>query len=190
MARTTRDAITWGRAWIGSTQKAPTTSGTWYRWCLVFVRSCLGVDALHPSAGAAWDNAQRKHRTSDPSEIPAGVPVFWETPGEADHIALSVGDGRCLSNDIRTPGRIDEVPIDEITRTWGATLLGWTEDLNGVTVYTPPPPDLTRGPVVDSRIKQLRRDRRTQTTRRRRTAFKAAIDALRALPTWPKRGRS
>lgn len=48
-------------------------------------------------------------------------------------------------------------------------------------------PKLTHGPVVDKRLRQLRRDRKAQTTKHRRSAFQAAIAALRALPTWQKR---
>ena len=62
-------------------------------------------------------------------------PVFWEG-GSASHghIAISAGNGFCWSTDIRRTGFMDRVPIDEIHAKWGLTLLGWTEDINGVTV--------------------------------------------------------
>ena len=154
MSRSAKDAIAWGRAQITN------PSQNWYRRCLVFVRSCFGVAAKYGSAGAAWDNAVHKHRTSNPADIPAGVPVFWETSGEFDHVALSTGNGRCLSNDFRRDGRIDEVLINDITRGWNAPLLGWTEDLNGVRVYTPPAPEMTRGEQVDHALDDLSRARR------------------------------
>ncbi|MDN7120322.1 hypothetical protein INN71_02835 [Nocardioides sp. ChNu-153] len=137
--RTPAEAIAWGRHWVTSRDDAPTSTDDWYRWCLVFVRSCFGVAARYSMAGQAWDHAQLKHRTSDPDTIPAGVPIFWELPGEADHVALSLGGGWCLSNDILRRGRIDRVRIDTITRAWGGQLQGWTEDLNGVRVWRPEP---------------------------------------------------
>lgn len=134
--RTAADAIAWGNAWVKSTHPAPTTSGDWLAWCLVFVRSCFNVDAHHRSAIEAWRGARRRHPVSRGSHVPTGVPVFWST-GTWGHVALSIGGGYCLSNDILRPGRIDVVKIDTITRRWGAKLLGWTEDLNGVTVASP-----------------------------------------------------
>jgi len=137
--RTGKEAEAWGRAQI-TKREAPTSDGTWYRWCLVFVRSCFGIPARWLDAGKAWDNAERKHPTNDPMAIPAHVPVWWELPSVADHIAYSIGNGLCLSNDAKRPGHIDVVSIDSITRNWGGRLLGWAEDLNGVTVWAPPPP--------------------------------------------------
>ncbi|WP_235739030.1 hypothetical protein [Nocardioides alcanivorans] len=151
-ARTGTDAIAWGRAQI----RHPTRG--WYRWCLVYVRSAFGVPARWPDAGKAWDNAQRRHKTANAASIPAGVPVFWELPSVADHVALSTGGGMCLSNDIRRKGLIDEVPIDEITRRWGGQLLGWTEDLNGHTVYQPTTTPTTPKDWFDMATKEDLRD--------------------------------
>lgn len=142
MARNATAAIEWGRAWVDSAKRAPTRSGDWYQWCLVFVRMCFGVNSRYPSAIAAWENAERRHNVDRGSQVPAGVPVFWRT-GKWGHVALSVGNGYCLSNDILRKGEIDVVHIDVITKRWNATLLGWTEDLNGVTVVEtakPKPP--------------------------------------------------
>ncbi|MDQ1103893.1 hypothetical protein [Nocardioides zeae] len=140
MARSTGDAIEWGRSWVDSTRRAPTKDGTWLAWCLVFVRSCFGIDAAYTSAIKAWAGAERRHVTSRAESIPAGVPVFWRTPGPHGHVALSLGNGYVLSNDILRRGKIDVVHSDVITKRWGATLLGWTEDLNGRTVWSPPKP--------------------------------------------------
>lgn len=145
MARTAEQALAWGWAQINH----PTQS--WYRQCLAFVRTSFDVyyrpESAWPlkdrNAGTSWDRAAVKHFETDPKKIPTGVPVHWETPGEADHVALSceMGTGRCLSNDILDKGRegdIYEVPMDLITREWNATLKGWTEDLVGNTVYEKP----------------------------------------------------
>lgn len=143
MARSGTDAIKWGRAQVSK------PSQDWYRWCLKYVRMSFGLPGGTPDAGKAWDWAKYKHRTSDSRTIPAGVPVFWELPSVADHVALSTGNGMCLSNDIKRRGKIDEVPIDLITRSWGGQLLGWTEDLNGVRIWSGTVPQPPKKPTVD-----------------------------------------
>lgn len=134
-------------------------SRDWYRYCLMFVRMCFGVAMREPDAGKAWDAAEHKHVTSDAGSIPAWVPVFWELPGVADHVALSIGAGKCISTDVRRRGRVDVVTIDSITTNWGAQLLGWTEDLNGVRVWTPQAADVSPNRVQNARAK-LRAARR------------------------------
>lgn len=108
--------------------------------CLREVRECFGVGPRAEDAAEAWQQAQHKHQQTDPRKIPRGVPVFW-TGGTAGHghVAIATGfAGNCLSTDIRRPGYFDKVPIEEIHDKWGLKLVGWTEDLNGVRVYTPP----------------------------------------------------
>lgn len=126
-------ACKWGRAQVDRPIK------DFERLCLQFVRMAFDLPAVFPDAGTAWDRAELKHRTTDPNTIPRGVPVFWELPSVADHVALSLGGGLCLSNDVKRRGRIDVVRIDSIRTAWGAQLLGWTEDLNGARVWTPKP---------------------------------------------------
>lgn len=120
-------------------------------WCLKAVRTCYGVDAFDftpndgkaPWAVEAYDHAEHKHPTKNPLDVPRGAPVFWRKSGAPGHIAISTGNGKCLSTDINRVGYFDEVPISKISSEWGMTLLGWTEDLNRVRVYTPPlPPTL------------------------------------------------
>ena len=132
MARNRSEAIEW------ATRQVSNPTRSWYRLCLMFVRMAFGLPGGTPNAGLAWDWAKHKHPTTDPLVIPAGVPVFWETPGVADHVALSLGNGKCLSNDFKRHGMIDVVSIDAITRGWNCRLLGWTEDLNGVRVWKAP----------------------------------------------------
>lgn len=152
-ARTGKTARDWALAQITAAGPAPTKDGTWFRWCLVFVRMCFGIDAMWPTAGAAWDNAQRRHRVTRGADVPAFAPVYWELPSVADHIAFSIGNGLCVSTDAKRKGKPDIVSIDDLSRAWGATLLGWSEDLNGQTVWTPPE---TRKPRKPTRVKQAR----------------------------------
>ena len=121
---------------------------TFTGWCLKAVRTCYGVDAhdftptngRDPMAIEAFDAATFK-RVADGRTIPRGVPVFWRGGSTgAGHIAISTGDGDCWSTDIRRPGYFDKVPITEIAQQWGLKLVGWTEDLNGVHIWTPPAP--------------------------------------------------
>ena len=53
--------------------------------------------------------------------------MFWYTgEGRAGHVAVYLGDGKIASNDIRRNGKIDIVPMSEISQKWGAKYLGWT----------------------------------------------------------------
>ena len=157
-------------------------SRDWRGWCLVFVRSCFGVTALYPSAASAWFNARYKHPTTSGASIPRGVPVFWTGgSGGFGHIALSRGDGTCWTTDFKRPGQVDVARIDDIGPGWGLTLVGWTEDVNGVRVYEQPTtpavkdPDpvemrTTYGPRADAVLdaaRQLRRGNKPHSRRRR-----------------------
>lgn len=148
MPKTASDAIVWGRSQIKNPKKS------YYQLCLQFVRNCFGVSAMHADAKTAWAKAKKKHATSIVEDIPAGVPVFWSV-GKYGHIALSTGNGNCLSNDILRKGRIDEVPIQAITRSWGAKLLGWSEDVNDVVVYTKAPAKPTPAPKPSAKTISL-----------------------------------
>lgn len=130
--RSPSEAVAWGREQVDHPVKDFT------RLCLQFVRMAYGLPVVHPDAGTAWDLAELRHPTRTANSIPRGVPVFFELPSVADHVALSLGDGWCLSNDVLRTGRIDRVRIDAIVQRWGAQLLGWTEDLNGHRVFTAP----------------------------------------------------
>ena len=114
------------------------TNENWHNLCLKFVRTCYGVKAKEPNAKKAWENARFKHSTTNTKAIPAGVPVFWKTRTVNWHVAISIGDGKCISTDIFRRGKPDIVGIDTLSKAWGATLLGWTEDVNGVRVYEKP----------------------------------------------------
>lgn len=102
-----------------------------YGQCLKFARTCAGAPGGVYDANAAWANARFKHRMPDAGPAPAGTFVFW-AGGDHGHVAVSTGDGRCVSTDVLRYGRVDEVQIREITLGWGYILRGWTEDINGV----------------------------------------------------------
>lgn len=88
-----------------------------------------------------WKAARFKHPfDGDYNAVPRGVP-FWWSGGSHDngHVAPSTGAGRCMSTDILRPGFYDDVPLALIAQKWGLHPLGWTEDIGGVRVWTPPP---------------------------------------------------
>lgn len=121
-------------------------SRNWTGLCMMFTRMMYGVPAVGDYDGDGdadavdgWKSAKRKHPTKDPYEIPRGVPVFWSGGRNGyGHAAISVGGGQMWSTDIVHAGRVDLAPIAEVRRKWGLELLGWTEDINGVTLYVPP----------------------------------------------------
>lgn len=117
----------------------------WTGYCLIFVRTAFGVGSRYASAASAWEHAEHRHPETDPDKIPRGVPVFWTGGSHGyGHIALSRGDGTCWTTDLIRPGKVDVAPIAEVHTRWGLTLVGWTEDINGVRVWTPPTPEPAR----------------------------------------------
>jgi hypothetical protein len=68
---------------------------------------------------------------------PVGALVFWETGGPYGHVAVYVGDGRIVSNDIgdRVPGEggVYLVEFGLIESKWNATYLGWAPPVYSTT---------------------------------------------------------
>lgn len=104
-------------------------------YCLKYVRTCFGIPGKYGSAIIAWNNAKYRHGPS--SAVPVGVPVFFRG-GRYGHVAISVGNGKCRSTDYPRRGVVSEVAISTLAKNWNYPYLGWTEDLNGVRVYTKP----------------------------------------------------
>lgn len=128
MTRGPRAAIKWAREHM--------------RWepgyCLQWVRSTFDVGSLYYDANEGWEKARYKHRVNTGNAVPKGVPVWWSNSSHG-HVALSVGDGWCLSTDAGGSGVVAKVRIDDLTRRWNLNLRGWTADINGVRVFTPDP---------------------------------------------------
>lgn len=111
------------------------------RMCLRFVRICWGVPLRYRTAREAWEKAAKKHPYTHVNAIPFGAPVFSSRPNagsdDAGHVFIACGwddKGRRIfrGNDVKVLGGISAFRIDTITEGWGHTILGWTEDLNGV----------------------------------------------------------
>lgn len=142
-------ALAWARDQIAR------PSQDWTQLCLAFTRQAYGLPPVHPSAKAAWEAAEHKHPTTDASSIPFGVPVFWRV-GRYWHVAPSAGGGRVISTDVRRRGKPDLVTIDSVSTAWGATLLGWTEDLNGSTVWRRSKPVANRVRAARNALREAR----------------------------------
>ena len=96
----------------------------WYRRCLAFVNAAWGhaVSRFGMATARQSMNAGPRHMEGEP---PRGSAVYWDTGGWAGHIALGLGDGTELSNDIGSPGMISRVPHDAFRSRWGAKYMGW-----------------------------------------------------------------
>lgn len=102
--------------------------------CLKYVRTWLEIPSVAADAIGAWNAAKHKHPGD--KHPPKGAPVFWKSgPGGSGHghIALT------RSSDMRTTDKPSSGKVGNDDGTWprihwGQTYLGWTEDLNGVTI--------------------------------------------------------
>lgn len=202
-ARSWRDRIAWAKA---NKRKPPAGFGSgsnsahphsWYRMCAQFVSLALGARArIDPNAGAQWDRSTKKVRVTSCRQIPAGYPVYWETSGVDDHVALKVGGlGSPLvrSTDAVTPGEADVVDGDKLTDRWGMQLLGFTRETNGVDLTRDDDPLLkhpkpvhhpkpkTRGDAADAALAKARAIKAKPGTDRARHRA-AAIVALKKIP--------
>jgi hypothetical protein len=102
--------------------------------CLKFVRTSYNVPPQYATAAIAWSKTKYRHSSIPPK----GVPVWW-TGGSRGfgHVAISAGGGYVISTDSGGRGRVGRTSIRHITRAWGQTYRGWTEDINRVRVYRP-----------------------------------------------------
>lgn len=113
-------------------------------WCLQYVREAYGLPARHPSATAAWDASESRHRGRD---FPPGIwtPVWYgldTTP--LGHVVLLAPDGSVYSTSdlTNTPHHHpDLADLEAYYAYYGMTLTyrGWTEDVAGYPVMTPSP---------------------------------------------------
>jgi hypothetical protein len=110
--------------------------------CLQFTRQCFEVASYYYSAIDAWNASPTKHPGD--RNPPLAVPVYFKTPSIYDHVCITVGGGQIVST------YSDRIylysSIAEVERVFEGPYLGWAEDINRVTVWTPstptPPPPL------------------------------------------------
>lgn len=140
--RTSKEAVQLGWEWV--------RDGVFFGvgYCLKTIRSLFAVLPLYPDAETAWEQAVHRHETSDPDEIPWGVPVFW-TNGRYGHIALSLGKGRCLTTDFVATGKLGLARTESLAPWCGGRFVGWSEDINGVVVWRPKAPKPEKWDIDD-----------------------------------------
>lgn len=155
--RTGHDAGAAARAWIGR--------DAYHLMCKAFVRGEVFnvVPSRSGTAIEAWNEAEHKHHVSDPEKVPAFVPVFLDTAASAEHVAATVGRDSTghrlvVSTDAGPNHTIGLVRLATLAR-WGP-ILGWSEDLDGQRIWTPPAaaPSVELANVVDAALHERDED--------------------------------
>jgi hypothetical protein len=112
-------------------------------YCLAFARECFAVPSYYASAIDAWNGSKTKH-PGDRNPPPA-VPLFFLTPSVYDHVVFGGAVGEIITTfnaDVRRyTASSTSAAIDAICRDFQGSYLGWTEDINRVTVWTGSTPE-------------------------------------------------
>lgn len=128
MTRTRSEGMAWAKGKVGTTGYGG--------MCLQFTREAYAIPSKYNDAITAWKNAKHKHPTSSTSGIPEGVPIFLDKPSsQYGHVAVYVGGGRMVTTHAST-NKIGEDSVSTWVHDYGYTILGWSEDLNGVLIPT------------------------------------------------------
>ncbi|MDA5284758.1 peptidase M23 [Streptomyces sp. Isolate_45] len=118
--RSTQAAIAWARDQPAKRQ------GIWWRRCLAFASIVHGWNVSGVESAAIHYQQMPAHMKHDGSrDVPPGALMYWDTGIEWGHVAVYLGNGEVISNDIRRPGYLDIVPASLIESKWGAKYLGW-----------------------------------------------------------------
>lgn len=125
LVRTSKQAIDWAKG-----QRDKATTG-WSGYCWRFARMAFNIDPLAPSAKDGWHMAGKAHQhRCSPADAPRGyVGIF--SGGEYWHAVLTLGSGRCMSNDTRGDDQVHVARIEDIERAWGYEWLGVITKVNG-----------------------------------------------------------
>ena len=98
--------------------------------CLQQVRTWAGIPSKYPDAISAWYHT--KHRGNVHTPPPPGAFVFWGG-GRHGHIAVSLGNWKIRTTDWPR-GRVGTTTVQTLSSRWRYRYLGWSYDLNGVTI--------------------------------------------------------
>lgn len=106
-------------------------------WCQATVNSWYGVGPSGSSATAAFNAAKQVVRTKNANKIPKGAKVHWSGGRKGfGHVAIAIGNGKCVSTDWPRSKTIGVARIDDISRQWGLQLRGYVKvDANNKRVY-------------------------------------------------------
>ncbi|MBC7644320.1 MAG: C40 family peptidase [Thermoleophilia bacterium] len=118
--RSVDEAIAWARNQVNNPSKS------WDNLCLSFVAHAYGWSGSGVNyAIDHYKNAPATARHDGDTTPPPGALVYWDTGKRAGHVALYLGNGMIASNDVNRQGKIDIVPMSDISKKWGAKYLGW-----------------------------------------------------------------
>lgn len=128
-------------------RRSPAAAASWARGmvgtkgygglCLKFTRLAYPAGSKYGHARLAWQRSKHRHATSSTAQMPVGVPIWLDRPGSTyGHVAVYVGGGQMVT----TRSSTNRIHLDSVAlwKSWGWRVLGWSEDINGVRVYTPP----------------------------------------------------
>ena len=120
------ELIEWSRRQITN------PSQDWYNLCQSHCRQAARVGAWASSAWEAWKATPSNKRVeaSNPAGAPRGAFLYY-SGGSYGHVAIAIGkttNDKCLSNDWKRRGRIDETP---------RTFPGWGIKYVGYSFWTP-----------------------------------------------------
>lgn len=149
LVRTARGAIEWAR------DQVQAHVAIYHGLCLMFVRLCFNVGPTFPDAITAWQQATTR-RPCKPDQARRGHAGFFQG-GDHGHVVLCLGNGRCISTDVRKPGQASVCLISAIEQAWGYRFLGDVSDLNG---ERPVPRVKASRPRLSNRAWRLRELRR------------------------------
>ncbi|WP_165556025.1 CHAP domain-containing protein [Kribbella pittospori] len=111
----------------------------YYQLCARLAANIWGQPrAGYFSAAEQWQQmVATGNAHSNDRQPPIGALVFWETGGPYGHVAVYVGNGQIVSNDIndRVPGQggVYLVAFPLIESKWNATYLGWAPPIYSTT---------------------------------------------------------
>jgi hypothetical protein len=92
--------------------------------------------AGYASAADQWNAMVVSGNAHEDRQPPVGALLFWATSGHLGHVAVYLGGGRIVSNDIadRWPGEggVYLVDVSDIEDRWGAQYLGWAPPVYAV----------------------------------------------------------
>lgn len=102
--------------------------------CLKVVRTWLEIPSSAADAIGAWNAAKHKHPGD--KHPPKGAPIFWKSgSGGSGHGHIAIVRGSNMrSTDVPSSGKVGNDDGSWPRVHWGQTYLGWTEDLNGISI--------------------------------------------------------
>lgn len=102
----------------------------------MFLAPSVGDVDLDGDADAldAWKKERRRHPGD--RNPPRGVPLTW-SGGSHGHRAISLGNGKVRSIDVKGPGTVGTVDLEWFEENWGMKYLGWSNTISGIDIPMP-----------------------------------------------------